>query len=46
MQNVTLRADNAQNAKERLTAFFEVLHASKPALTGGKIPDDNFYFGN
>ena len=46
MQNVTLRADNAQNVKERLTAFFEVLHASKPALTGGKIPDDNFYFGN
>lgn len=44
MRNVILRADNAQEAKDRLEDFFTVLYNSKPALIGGKLPDSNFYF--
>ncbi len=46
MRNVTLKAVEANDAREKLEAFFTVLKNSKPALVGGKLPDDNFYFGN
>ncbi len=46
MKNVILRADDASAIKEELTEFFNILHTSKPALTGEKIPDNNFYFSN
>lgn len=44
MRNVTLRADNAQEAKARIIDFFTVLHNSKPELVGGKLPNDDFYY--
>ncbi len=44
MRNVILRADDALKAKVPLTKFFEVLYKSKPALIGGKMPDNDFYF--
>lgn len=44
MKNVTLRADNAQDAKSRVQAFYQILFNSKPAIIGGKLPDDNFYY--
>ncbi len=46
MKNVLLRADNASKSKEQLTDFFNILHNSKPALVGDKLPDDKFYYGN
>ena len=46
MRNVTLRADDAKDAKERLEAFYTVLKNEKPALIGGKLPDNEFYFNN
>lgn len=44
MRNVTLRSDDSQEAKDRVNAFYKVLLESKPALVGGKLPDDNFYY--
>ncbi len=44
MRYVTLRADDAETSKAPLTSFFEVLYQSKPALIGGKMPTDGFYF--
>ena len=45
MKNVILKSVDAVDARPKLEAFFKVLHTSKPALLGGKMPDDNFYFG-
>lgn len=45
MRNVVLKSVDAHEARPKLEAFYTVLHASKPALVGGKLPDDNFYFG-
>lgn len=44
MRNVTLRANNAKDAKTRLEAFYTVLKNEKPALVGGKLPDNEFYY--
>ncbi len=44
MKHVTLRADDAQSSKKVLEHFFNVLLKSKPALVGGKLPDENFYY--
>ncbi len=44
MRNVSLHADNAQQAEPMLKAFYQVLYDSKPALIGGKMPDESFYF--
>ena len=46
MRNVILKAVDAQDGRKKLEAFFTILEASKPALIGGKMPDDNFYFGS
>lgn len=45
MRNVTLRSDDAKDIKDRLSAFYQILLNEKPALIGGKLPDDDFYFG-
>ncbi len=44
MKNVTLRADDAKTSKDRVNAFYKVLLESKPALVGGKLPDDGYYY--
>lgn len=44
MRNVSLHADNAKEAEPMLNAFYKVLYESKPALIGGKMPDNEFYF--
>ncbi len=45
MRNVTLKGVSAKNARARLEAFYTVLKNEKPALVGGKLPDNGFYFG-
>jgi len=45
MRNVILKSVDATDARPKLEAFFKVLEVSKPALLGGKLPDDDFYFG-
>ncbi len=35
---------SAEEAREELEFFFQKLLDSTPALVGGKLPDDNFYF--
>lgn len=44
MRNVTLRADDAYQSRERIEQFYNVLLSSKPAVIGGKMPDDGFYY--
>ncbi len=44
MRNVSLHADNVVEAEQALEAFYKVLYESKPALIGGKMPDNEFYF--
>lgn len=46
----SVRADNtafvsAREAKPDLEFFFAQLHARQPALIGGKLPPDGFYYG-
>lgn len=46
----SVRADNtdfvtAREAKPELEFFFARLHARQPALIGGKLPPDDFYYG-
>ena len=46
----SVRADNtafvtAREAKPELEFFFGRLHARQPALIGGKLPPDDFYYG-
>ncbi len=46
----SVRADNtafvtAREAKPELEFFFGRLHARQPALIGGKLPPDEFYYG-
>ena len=35
---------SAQDARKELEYFFNILHAKTPALIGGKLPDDGFYY--
>ncbi|PID43586.1 MAG: ABC transporter substrate-binding protein [Proteobacteria bacterium] len=35
---------SSRAAKKELEHFFRVLHKRKPALVGGKLPDDGFYY--
>ncbi len=35
---------SAKEARKELEYFFSVLHSKTPALIGGKLPDDNFYY--
>ena len=44
MRNVTLKSIDAKDVKEKLEEFYTILHKSKPALVGGKQPNNNFYF--
>jgi len=46
MRNVTLKGISAKNARTKLEAFYNVLKNEKPALVGGKLPDNGFYFNN
>ena len=46
----SIRVDNtrfvtAQDAKAELGFFFNLLHSRQPALIGGKLPADGFYYG-
>ena len=46
----SIRGDNtrfvtAQDAKAELGFFFNLLHTRQPALIGGKLPPDGFYYG-
>lgn len=46
----SVRADNtafvtAREARPELEFFFNRLHARQPALIGGKLPPDDFYYG-
>ncbi len=34
----------AQEAREELEYFFTILHEKTPAVIGGKLPDDGFYY--
>ncbi|MCH4886054.1 ABC transporter substrate-binding protein [Acidaminobacter sp. JC074] len=40
--NITLIP--AQEAKESLQAFYEILHGFNPKAVGGKLPEDAFYY--
>jgi len=35
---------SAQDARKELEYFFTILHESTPAVIGGKLPDDGFYY--
>lgn len=35
---------SAQDARKELEYFFKVLHSKTPALIGGELPDDGFYY--
>ncbi len=46
----SIRIDNAhfvtaQDAKAELSFFFQLLHTRQPALIGGKLPPEDFYYG-
>lgn len=44
MRNVILKSVDAKDVQPQLEEFFNILYKSKPALIGGKLPDDTFYF--
>ncbi len=44
MRHVQLKAVNAVDAQKELEDFYQVLLNSKPALVGGKLPDQEFYY--
>jgi len=46
MRNVILKSIDAKDVQPKLEEFFNILHKSKPALIGGKLPGDAFYFGS
>ena len=35
---------SAKDARKELEYFFNILHSKTPALIGGKLPDDGFYY--
>jgi NitT/TauT family transport system substrate-binding protein len=35
---------SAQDARKDLEYFFTILHSKTPALIGGKLPNDDFYY--
>jgi len=37
---------DAQDSRDRLEAYFEIIMAFNPALVGGALPDDAFYVGS
>ena len=39
-----LQAINAVQVRDELSHFFNILHQRTPALVGGKLPDENFYY--
>ena len=43
--NVRLENISAKDAKESLTLFFNIIKKDSPKSIGGKLPDDNFYYG-
>ncbi len=45
MRNVILKSIDAKDVQPKLEEFFSILHKSKPEVIGGKLPDNNFYFG-
>ena len=45
MRHVTLRSTPAPQAKAALIPFFEVINEGDAAKIGGKLPDNDFYWG-
>jgi NitT/TauT family transport system substrate-binding protein len=44
MNNIDWHYVSAQDARADIEAFFEVLTQVSPNYTGGKLPDDGFYY--
>ncbi len=44
LKNITWDHQTAQEAKPDLQAFFTALMDLSPAVIGGKLPDDDFYY--
>lgn len=44
IKTTQFRAVSAQDSREELEFFFGVLKDNEPALIGGKLPDDGFYY--
>lgn len=42
---VKLESLDAQESKEKLEFFFNILKEENPKLIGGKLPDEGFYYG-
>ncbi|OFI01519.1 NMT1/THI5 like protein [Clostridium acetireducens DSM 10703] len=40
----SIRYMNAQDSKEKVNGFLKVLYDFTPKSTGGKLPDENFYY--
>jgi hypothetical protein len=45
MKNIEWRFAAARDVRTDLEAFFQALIQVSPNFTGGKIPDNGFYFG-
>lgn len=41
---LNLRFENAVTSKPALESFFKIINQSDPTSTGGKLPDDGFYY--
>ena len=44
LKNITWQHQTAQDAKSRLEAFYTALMDLSPAVIGGMLPDDDFYY--
>ena len=44
LENITWAHQTAQEAKPALEAFFAALMDMSPAVIGGMLPDDDFYY--
>jgi NitT/TauT family transport system substrate-binding protein len=43
-QKLGIRYMTAQEAKEKVLSYLEVLHEFNPEVLGGKVPDDEFFY--
>lgn len=44
IKTAQMQSVSALDAKEELVYFFQKLHETTPALIGGRVPDDGFYY--
>ena len=42
--NCSIVYQDAEEAKDKVNGFLEILHGSNPASIGGSMPDENFYY--